>query len=1250
MNTLHSKILIVFSIIPILVLFYIATSPFLFTDSYKGQKHDKTATLIDGSRCPQNIELTDKVVSQSLQVSKQRLIALKEARSLSNHDLCFMPQKKLARAFYRLDTPKTDKPDEWAKYRAMQQMSENGEVRIDGLSGAISHRHKMLERSDNLLRRGGINKDKWESIGPGNIGGRIRSILIHPTQPNKIWVGSVSGGIWHTKNGGESWSPVNDFMGNLSITSIIMDPSDTNIMYAATGEGFTYDFKGAGIFKSIDEGKSWKQLAVTKPSKGNWKYVNRIAIHPYQSNILLAATNNGLFRSSDFGDNWKKIVSDYQFYDVKFNPNDGQYVIATARKLNKNRSKRPYYIFYSSTSGQQWDKKSKDYKGRIELAYSKSQVNTVYASVNDNKGKIYRSNNNGKTWNFLSNPKHLGNQGWYDNTIWIDPTDSQHLIVGGISLYYSNDGGVNWQLMRKKWNSWGIHGDHHAIVEHPDYDGVNNRVVFFGNDGGIYKSNNIRGKTRPISLNNHLSITQFYSGAGHDGKNQRIIGGTQDNGTLIYTGKKNKWTWFEGGDGSGTAINPNDGNYIYGAIQFLNLYRSKDGGKTVTYICKGIKDLKVKKAKDGEYQYPCNDGSGSTNFISHFILDPNNSNCLIAGASSLWRTCNVNDKKPLWKNIKPPINEGYKYKYWGYINALAIAKKNSNIIWIGHNDGTLYSSRNGKAQHPSWQRKGENQLPKRMSLSLLIDNKNTNRIYASFGGYEADNLYISNNNGNTWKSISNGLPKSPIHTIQQHPQKQNWLYVGTEVGVFTSENGGKTWTAVNDGPANVPVFQLFWLNNHTLVAATHGRGMFTVTVGNKKYNTALFSPQLTAPRGVISYYNPYYQWVAVDDVDQYEINIIHNKKVIFQKKFKASEVCNQEGDCSFWSENPLKKGRYQWRVKSYQGKKQSNWNSSVSFEIDPSKKAQKAKLYEPSGNIHTQKPLYRWVAAKRASHYLLQVSDSSLKLDYEHKIIYKWYSARELGCHNGNTCSIRSKIALPLGKHRWRVGTYNSTGFGYWSDSKTMNVTSNENSEIVPVLVSPKNVVSVSKLYFQWKFIENIDFYKIRIKQKGKRIFQTKIYLNEIDCSDGYCGLVVDKLLKKGDYQWQMRAYKGKKKNKWSALLNFTVDPSRRASASQLLSPEGNLLIRKPTYRWKVAKKASHYFLWVSDSSLKSNYENKVISRWYSAEELGCNNDNTCSIRPEIALPLGKHRWWVGTYNSTGFGYWSDPKTILIIN
>jgi hypothetical protein len=812
----------------------------------------------------------------------------------------------------RVESARGDHPDEAIRFRNLQLQDENGNIPADGLQRARQQMTVMRAAQEERARAAGKTKGMtvasldpygWTWLGPGNVGGRIRSIVIDPNNANKMWVGSVSGGIWRSTDAGASWGPVDDFMANLAVSTMVIDPTNSNIMYAGTGEIFptfsecylcSYGIRGGGIFKSIDGGLTWNLLANTDPARINpadpsacaaaglncqWSYVDRLAISPDGSTILAATAGttpaafaNGIWRSTDGGANWSAgggvtgTIMDIDFDPTTGVPPANQKAVASANQT----------ALFSTGGGRNWRPATFNpafdptKTGRVELAYAPSNPNIVYASVNQNSGEVYQSIDGGQTYlqmntgtNFLS-----AGQGNYDNIIWVNPQDPTFVIVGGIDLWRSTDCGTinpstgqvqcnfiqisRWQCAPDTPGNPGpppcsgpsAHADQHMIVAHPAFNNTTNQVVYFSNDGGLFRADDVSTVTKTsgwTSLNNNLGITQFYGGAGN-ADSGTIMGGAQDNGTVTYTGNAQGWTAALGGDGGFCAADPTDANYFYGEYSYLAIFSSSNGAgfgsgnyiycdpavlnTNVSYLCTsptGITDAGI--------------SNSGPNFVAPFVLDPNDSNTMLAGGNSLWRSNDIKSTAaigPVWTAIKAPVSNGLIPPSNLSMSAIAISPSDSSTILVGYNDGQIWMTQNGAASSPTWSKISKG-TPGRFVTRLVIDSTKLPSpwFYATFGGFANDNVYVTKDLGATkWTDVSGvtdsptDLPAVPVRVLTINPASPNDLYVGTEVGIFASEDAGATWQLPQGGPANVSVDDLFWLKGD-LIAVTHGRGMYT---------------------------------------------------------------------------------------------------------------------------------------------------------------------------------------------------------------------------------------------------------------------------------------------------------------------------------------------------------------------------------------------------------------------------------------
>jgi len=727
-----------------------------------------------------------------------------------------------------------------------QLVDEHGAIPRDAMRNALAQMARMKAAAPQAA---GVSRASWTWIGPGNVGGRVTTILTFANDPNTLLINNPGGGIWKSANAGATWQPVNDFMQNLAVSALAANPANPAEIYAGTGGGpnsvdggFESQLRGAGMFKSSDGGTTWTQLASTSAvdfSNG----IERIAISPDGKTVLASAkfvyadVPAAILRSTDGGQTWSDTLKLPQTSgnSVEFNPKDATQAIASS--LTKAYTSGDGGATLTEASGLNAPDGA---KGLVAATYAKSDPSIVYASVNTNGGEVYRSTDGGKSYALVNTgTKYLGTQGWYCNVIWVDPTNANTVVVAGLDIYRSTDGGRSFTKI-SKWQKpapKSAHADHGAIAAASNYDGASVKTVYFGNDGGIYKADlaDVQEEAGWQLLNNALGITQFYGVAANG--NGVVVAGAQDNGSQRFTGDLQNWTPWQGGDGGYVAADPNDPNFFYGEYVYGTIYRTGDGGASQAEDIYGISDSFdgtswTKKARPGAITEAADP---TANFIAPFILDPNDPNRLLLGARSLWMTNNAKaanaDGGPLWTAIKPPAGDGSDSN----VGSIAVARGDSNTIWVGHNNGAVYTTAHGLAATPDWTKTGDGTLPKRFATRIAIDPRNAKTVYVAFGGFSADNLWRTTDGGASWTSVTGSgatqLPQVPIYAVAIHPNNSRWLYVGTEIGVFTSADGGATWNVPTDGPANVSVKDLEFAGT-TLYAATFGRGVYKIDITN----------------------------------------------------------------------------------------------------------------------------------------------------------------------------------------------------------------------------------------------------------------------------------------------------------------------------------------------------------------------------------------------------------------------------------
>jgi photosystem II stability/assembly factor-like uncharacterized protein len=713
-----------------------------------------------------------------------------------------------------------------SEYRIRQRLDARGEIP----PGALMRAKAQLDARTSKHVGPTINDAGlwgWEWLGPGNVGGRARAILVDPTDARKIWLGTAGGGVWRTFDAGASWSPCSDFLPSLAVVSLAMDPNNHQILYAGTGEligsncppyplDCTPPLSGAGIFKSTDGGSTWTQLAFTNSS--DFYYVSKLAAHPTHSGELLAATQSGVWRTTDGGNVWTPLYRPPQpVRDVEYNPVNPNIIFAgTSTDLYRTVTGDTVWTRLSTGAAGLLPPSP----GRCEVAVAPSNPNFVYAAVGsyDTADTVYRSLNGGATWS----PWMETNADPWSNLLWVAPDDPNLVVWGGFGdLYRTTNGGPDHTQISAWYRypyptSTSAHGDQHMMMAAIGY-GSANHTVFVANDGGIQSARDIRTVTQTSgwsNLANSLGATQFFScAAAPDGS--LILGGSQDNAMPHFRppGDVNSWYYptdpdgnLLTGDGAGVAVNYDNPSQSYFCYPYLFVERSDDGGLSYTPKNNGLTDSGFNTLSE---------------FISPFEMDPNTPSTLYIGGKRIWKTTNSADN---WTSIRS-ARPGQPT-----CTAIAVSKSSTLVVWIGYSNGLVSHSIDGGN---TWI---DHTLPVPNRVNdIAINPFAANEAIVTVGGYTTDNLWLTNNYGASWQNRTGTapfqLPEIQINTITYHPLQPNWIYIGTDMGVFASEDKGVTWGITptyggNEGPNNAEVDDLSWQGTTYLIAATHGRGMF----------------------------------------------------------------------------------------------------------------------------------------------------------------------------------------------------------------------------------------------------------------------------------------------------------------------------------------------------------------------------------------------------------------------------------------
>jgi photosystem II stability/assembly factor-like uncharacterized protein len=793
-----------------------------------------------------NSQAQDKLIS--VDSNKVSSINQKELNKKHNKEV-FSEKKKRIKGY-----TKYDEPDMFDEFQRMIR-TRSGETTPKYSANYLIEELTKSQKQSRLYKTTALN---WIERGPGNVSGRTRGIIVDPADAtNRTWfAGSVSGGIWKTVDAGLAWTNQTPGLPNLATTVLAQAPSNLNIIYCGTGEGFSNidAVHGAGILKSVDHGNTWTQLTAT--ANLDFRNVNRIIVDPNNSNIVLACTNpgpnpstnpGGIHRSTDGGATWTRVFdsTSKRTQDLKADPFN--FLIQYCAVNNDG-------VYKSTDGGMNWTKFSNGLvtTGRIEIAVSSKNSNYIYASCQekDNTSGLYVSEDKGATWLLVnstdSKPQNwLEAQGWYDNTIAVHPFDEKTVFFGGIDLWkaqiqsgststttrdaifsHVTDGYRAYQSQTPK-PATNVHVDHHNIVMIP----LSNSAFWIlnANDGGVAVSTNGGTTWSGNSTNNNVSnggynTTQFYGVDKKPGANE-YSGGTQDNGTWISPkgqdpSKTTAYKQVIGGDGFDVAWHHKDPNKIIGGSQYNYFRRTTDGGTTWLSAIKNLDDV----------------GSGKGVFISK-IAESNSDPDVIftTGVSGVWRS---EDFGGSW--AKSTITGNTTWAYSGSSTPIAVSIADPQIVWAGNSftnsDSKLFLSTDGGITFSGVSPYSGVALGSITGIDTHPTEMNIAFITYSFSG--APKILRTTDLGTSWQDItgfgnnttsSNGFPNAATYCVVIMPYNTNIIWAGTEIGLFESTNKGATWHPANNGLHSVCIWDMKIVDDQ-VVLATHGRGIWSVSL------------------------------------------------------------------------------------------------------------------------------------------------------------------------------------------------------------------------------------------------------------------------------------------------------------------------------------------------------------------------------------------------------------------------------------
>ncbi|MFM1772388.1 MAG: hypothetical protein RLZZ71_1530 [Bacteroidota bacterium] len=661
----------------------------------------------------------------------------------------------------------------------------------------------------------------WTYIGnnsvPGGGGGagRINAIRPQPGSSSIFYGCAPAGGLWKTTDSGVSWSVLNtDYLDAIGTTDVAIDPSNNNIIYLATGDGDAGDTYSIGILKSTDGGATWSSTGL------NWnvtqgRLINRLLIHPTNSNILLAATSLGIYKSTNAGVSWV-LTNAGSYKDMEFKPGDPTVVYAAGTSFIKSTDSGDN--FSSITSGLPVSN-----VGRLSIAVSAANAATVYvlAAKNSDSGflGVYKSTNSGigftsmatspnlLGWN--SNGGDAGGQGWYDLAIECSGTDANTLWVGGVNIWKSTNGGATWTCNAHWTGSGGlpyVHADVHCLTWIPS-----NNSLYVGCDGGVFRTTD--NGTSYSDASSNLQISQQYRLGIAQLNGNKILTGWQDNGSNLKNGTAHSQVL--GGDGMECIIARTNDAIMYGEIYYGAIYKSTNNGGTFNPI---VNSGGTGVNADGAWVTPY--AMGATD------------NDLYVGKSTIYKSSNAGTSFTAMGTFGT-----------GVINAFAVAPSNVNVIYASKGSA-LYKTTNANTFSAI------SGLPNLYITSIAVSPIDENKVWLTFSGYTAGTkVYYSSNGGTSWTNISGSLPNIPSNTIVFQNTGNDALYIGTDAGVYYKDNSLADWIPYMNGLPNVVVDELeIHAATNTITAATFGRGTWRAPLYSQP-NLDLAVVSITSPNG-----------------------------------------------------------------------------------------------------------------------------------------------------------------------------------------------------------------------------------------------------------------------------------------------------------------------------------------------------------------------------------------------------------------
>ncbi|WP_405207533.1 WD40/YVTN/BNR-like repeat-containing protein [Aquimarina sp. LLG6339-5] len=700
-----------------------------------------------------------------------------------------------------------------------------------------------------------VKKIHPRNIGPGGMSGRVTSIDVVTSDPDIMYAGTASGGLWKSTSGGIKWKPIFDKEVTSSIGAVAIQQSNPSVIWAGTGEGNPRNSLngGYGIYKSLDGGKNWKLMGLEKT-----RHIHRVVIDPTNPNIVYVAAigspwgihpERGIFKTIDGGETWNKVLfanNKTGAADLIMDPTNPNKLIAALWEHKRD----PWFfksggegsgLYITHDGGKTWQERTdkdglpKGDLGRIGIAIARNKPNIVYALIEAKKNALYKSEDGGFNWKKINDKNDIGNRPFYYSEIYVDPQNENRVYSVFTYVNVSEDGGKNFkQLMPAYGVDNGVHPDHHAWWIHPE-DG---NFMIDGNDGGL---NITRDGGRTWRFIGNLPVAQFYHINVDNEYPYNVYGGMQDNGSWrgpAYVWKaqgirNSYWQEISFGDGFDVVPDKDDSRYGWSMSQqgFVSRYDWMTGNNYTVKPTHPDPEVKLR-----------------FNWNAAINIDPFDNNTLYFGSQFVHKS---KDKGLTWEVISPDLStndpEKLKQAESGGLTMDATGAENhctilviepspleQNMLWAATDDGRVHITQNGGANWTDISKNIKGLPSGSWIVQIKASNKKKGEALLVANDYRRFNYtpyaYRTVDYGKTWERIvDNGDVQSYVLSIVEDPIEKNLLFLGTDDGLYISLNAGRKWTKWTSGFPTVSVKDLIIQpREHDLVIGTFGRAAWVL--------------------------------------------------------------------------------------------------------------------------------------------------------------------------------------------------------------------------------------------------------------------------------------------------------------------------------------------------------------------------------------------------------------------------------------